>query len=204
MPAWSEVLGDGAIRREKPLGMARRLKPLHPSLPLARGLMRVLRTVVEVAVLAMLHARQDLSLGGPIAFEFIRDDHPWNVLTALEELAEELLSSVLVPSPLHQDVEHHAVLVHRPPQIVPLLVNRDEYFIQVLLITRPGTPPTQLIGVLLAKLTTPFANSFVRDGYTTDEQDLFHIAVAERKAEIEPDGVANDLSGEAMMFVRIG
>ncbi len=111
MPAWSKVLGDGAVRGEKPLGMARRLQPLHPSLPLARGLMRVLRMVVEVAVLAMLHSRQALSFGGPIAFEFISDDHPWNVLTALEELAEELLGGLLVPSSLHQDVEHHTVLI---------------------------------------------------------------------------------------------
>jgi hypothetical protein len=37
---------------------------------------RVLRTVVEVAVLAMLQPRQEFPLGGPITFEFIGDDPP--------------------------------------------------------------------------------------------------------------------------------
>jgi hypothetical protein len=37
----AEVLRDGTIRGEKPLGVPWRLEPLHPSLPLACGLMRV-------------------------------------------------------------------------------------------------------------------------------------------------------------------
>jgi hypothetical protein len=35
--------------------MAGGLEPLHPSFPLAGGLVGVLRTVVEIAMLAMLH-----------------------------------------------------------------------------------------------------------------------------------------------------
>ena len=47
MPAWSKVLGDRPIRGEKPLGMPWGFEPLHPPLPLAGGLVRVLRAVVE-------------------------------------------------------------------------------------------------------------------------------------------------------------
>jgi hypothetical protein len=50
----SEVLGDGTIRREKPLGVPWRLEPLHPPLQLACRLMGVFRPVVERAVLPML------------------------------------------------------------------------------------------------------------------------------------------------------
>jgi len=39
MPSWPEVLGDGAIRRQKALGMSRRSKPLHAILVLACGAM---------------------------------------------------------------------------------------------------------------------------------------------------------------------
>jgi hypothetical protein len=34
MPAWSEVLGDKPIGREKPSGVAWRLEPLHAAFPL--------------------------------------------------------------------------------------------------------------------------------------------------------------------------
>src|SRR5262245_52279219 len=100
----------------------------------------------------MLHPRQEFPLGGPITFEFIGDEHPWDVLTAFEKLAEELLGGLLVAPPLHQDVELYAVLIHRPPQIMPFLVDRNEHFIQVPLIPRPGTPATEGIGIGLAEL----------------------------------------------------
>jgi hypothetical protein len=166
--------------------------------------MRILRTVIEVAVLAMLHPRQEFPLGGPITFEFIGDEHPWDVLTALEELAEELLGGLFIPPPLHQDGELHAVLIHGPPQIVPLLIDRDEDLIQVPLIPWLRTPAAQVIRILLAKLAAPFADRFVRDDHTTDEQELFHVAMAEREAELQPDGMADDLTREPVVFIEIG
>jgi hypothetical protein len=59
MPAWSKVLGDRPIRDEKPLGMPWGFEPLHPPLPLAGGVVRVLGTVVEVPMLAVLYSRAD-------------------------------------------------------------------------------------------------------------------------------------------------
>ncbi len=53
----AEVLSDRSIRGEKPLGVPGGLEALQAPLPLAGGLMRVLGTVVEVAVLAVLHTR---------------------------------------------------------------------------------------------------------------------------------------------------
>jgi hypothetical protein len=53
----SKVLGDGTIRGEEALGLSGGLKPLHPPLPLARGLMRILGTVVQIAMLPMFHTR---------------------------------------------------------------------------------------------------------------------------------------------------
>ena len=101
MPTRSKVLGDRAVCGEKPLRVSGGLEPLHTPLPLTGRLMRVLRPVIEIPMLAMFHAREDLALGGPIALEFIRDDDPRSVLTAFEELAEEPLGGPFVPSPLH-------------------------------------------------------------------------------------------------------
>ena len=73
MPTRSEVLGNGAIRGEEALRMPGGLKPLHPPLPLTGGLVRILGAVVEVAVLAMCHPREDLPRRGAITVQLVRN-----------------------------------------------------------------------------------------------------------------------------------
>ena len=63
--------------------------------------MGVLRAVIEIAVLAMFHPREDVPLRGTIALQLVRDDDPRNILAALEQLTEELLGRVLIPPTLH-------------------------------------------------------------------------------------------------------
>jgi hypothetical protein len=58
----TEMLGDGTIGGEEPLSVARRLEPLPASLPLPCGLVRILRPIVQIAMLAMLYPWQDLAL----------------------------------------------------------------------------------------------------------------------------------------------
>jgi hypothetical protein len=48
------------------------------------------------------------------------------------------------------------------------------------------------------------SDRFVGDDSPTEEQELFHITVTERKAEIQPDGVADDLPRKPMMFREVG
>jgi hypothetical protein len=47
------MLRDGPIGREEALGVTQKLESLHTPLPLAGGLVGVLRTVIEIAMLAM-------------------------------------------------------------------------------------------------------------------------------------------------------
>jgi hypothetical protein len=61
-------------------------EPLHPPLPLTRALVGVLRPMVQVAVLAMLDARQYISLRGMIALQLISDHYTRNLLASLEQL----------------------------------------------------------------------------------------------------------------------
>jgi hypothetical protein len=55
MPARTEVLGDRTIGGEEPLGVARGFEPRHAPLALTHGLMRILRTVVQIPMLAMFY-----------------------------------------------------------------------------------------------------------------------------------------------------
>jgi hypothetical protein len=123
MPSRSEMLGDGSIRRQKSLGMPRRLQPLHAMLALARRPMRVLTPVIEVATLAMLHPGQDLALCRAVALQLVCNDDAGNIREALEELAEKLLRGVLIAAALHQNIEDIVILIHRAPQVMAFAID---------------------------------------------------------------------------------
>jgi hypothetical protein len=77
----------------------------------------------------MFDAGQDFPLRGAVALELIGYDDPGHMLASFEELAEELLRGLLVAAALHQDIEHMAVLIDRPPQIMPFTMDREEHLV---------------------------------------------------------------------------
>src|SRR4029450_9840272 len=173
-------------------------------LALPRGRMRVLTAVVEIAALTMFDSGQDLPLGRAIALELIGDNDAWDVLQPLEQLAKEFLGGLLIAPALDQDVEHIIVLVDSAPQVMALPVNREEYLVQVPFVTWLGASTLQLIGVVLPKFQTPLANGLVGHVDAALKQDLLHVAVAQREAIIQPDAMADDLAGEAVILVAFG
>src|SRR5205823_4409664 len=125
--------------------------------------MRVLCSIVEVRVLAVLHARQDLTFRRSIPFQLIGDNHTRNVLQSFEKLAEKSLRRFLVASALHEDVESIAVLVHCPPKILRFPVDLQVHFIQVPCVSTTRTATTQFIGRRLPKFQTPLSHGFRGD-----------------------------------------
>ncbi len=172
----------------------------HPLAPLCR-LVGVLGSVVQVATLSMLHSRQYLSLRCFIAPELVGDYHSWYVLAALEQLAEELLGRGFVPAALHQDVQHVALLVDSPPQVMSLPVDLEEHFVQVPFIPWSRPMATQLVGVGLPELAAPLPHRLVADHNSPLVQEFFDIPKAQREAMVQPDGVADDFSREAEALV---
>src|SRR5262245_33244193 len=154
-------------------------------------------------MLAMFYPGQDLALGGTIAFEFISDDYARYVGQPFEQLAEELLRGLLIASTLHQDIQHVPILIDCPPQIVVLTLDDQRHFIEVPFVARPGTAATKLIGILLAKLATPLANSFIGYDYASFKQQLFDIAKAEAEAKVQPHRVADDLDRKPVYLMCI-
>lgn len=165
--------------------------------------MGVFRAVVQVAVLPVFDARQDLMLGRRIACQPIGDDDPRHVLASFQELAEERLGRVRVPPTLPQDIEHSPVLIHGPPEIMALPIDREEHFIQVPLVTRLRASASELIGMRLAKFPTSLTGRLIGDDDPARGQQFFDIAVAEAEPEIEPDRVADDLYREAAILIAV-
>jgi hypothetical protein len=64
-------------------------------------------------------------LASTVTVELVRDEHRGDVREPLEQLPEELLRGVLVPPTLHENIQDIPALIHGPPQIVALLVDRD-------------------------------------------------------------------------------
>ena len=131
MPSRAKVLGDGAIRGQKALRMPGGFKPLHAILALARGPMRVLTAVVEIAALTVFDPRQYLSLRRAVALQLVCNDDAGNIGEALKELTKKLLGGLLIAPALDQDVEHMIVLVDSAPQVMTLAINRQEDLVQV-------------------------------------------------------------------------
>jgi hypothetical protein len=126
MPSGAKELRERSIRRQKSLGMAGRCAPLHAMRPLARRSMRVLAPVLEIPTLAMLAPWADPPLCRTIALHLVRQDDPWHVLQALQQLAKEVLGRLRVPAALYQHIQHVVVLIHRPPQLMALPVDRQK------------------------------------------------------------------------------
>jgi hypothetical protein len=68
---WAEVIPNGTVRGEKSLGMPGRCKSSHRARALAGWLVRMLGSIIEAMVLAMLHSRQHFPLRHSVASERI-------------------------------------------------------------------------------------------------------------------------------------
>ena len=104
MPSRLEVLGNGAMRRQKSLGMLRGLKLLHAMFSLPGRPMRVLAPVIEIPTLTMLDPWENLALGGAVALQLVYNDDAGHVREAFEQLAKKLLRSLLIAPALYQDI----------------------------------------------------------------------------------------------------
>jgi hypothetical protein len=80
---------------------------------------------------------------------------------------------------------------------------RKDYF-EVPLVPWLGASTLQLIGIVLPKLQTLLADGFMSDVDTAFQEELLHVAVTQGEAIIEPDAMADDLTGKAVIFVVLG
>jgi hypothetical protein len=200
----AEVVRDGTIRREEALGMTGGFEPLHPPFPLTGRLVRVLRPIVQIAVLTVFHSRHDLAFGGFIALQFVRDDDPRHVRQPFQQFAEKLLGRLLVSAALHQDIKNVSILIHGAPEVVPLAIDREEDFIQMPFVTGSGPPMPEFIRIGVTELAAPLPDGFIGHENPTGEQEFFDIPVAEAEAEIQPHRVADDVRWKPVVLVGRG
>ena len=116
----------------------------------------------------------------------------------LEQLAHQLHGCSAVAPPLHQEIENFAFIVDRAPE--PELLPRDRYGHLVEMPARrwPRTPTAKFSREQRPELQDPASHRFVGDIQPTLREQIFDVAIAEREAHIEPNGVPDDHRRELM------
>jgi hypothetical protein len=124
-------------------------------------------------------------------------------LKPLRSLQKNLFAAFLPPT-LHEHIQDMAVLIHSPPPIMALLVDREKDLSQVPRVAGLGPPMPERMRIGLAARAAPLPNRFIGHDHPAGAQEFFHVTRAEIEAAVEPDGMADDLSREAVVFVQGG
>ncbi len=151
----------------------------------------------------MLDVRQYFVLGHSVALQLVRDEDAWGILQACQEALEEALRRGAITAALHQDVQHDAGLIHRPPEIAQFPLNADEHLIEVPFVTGPRSPPTQIVGEGRAELQAPSADALVRDDDAELGQQQLNISEAQAEHVLGPYCVADEVCRKTVAMVRV-
>lgn len=85
-------------------------------------------------------------MGDSVTLQLVRHQHPRDPALLPHQPGHEPLRGLRVPAGLHEDVQDLAVLVHGPPQVLPLTMDLDEDLIEMPLIPGLRPAPPQAVG----------------------------------------------------------
>ena len=120
-----------------------------------------LGTVICVLPGVMEGSGQRMTSRGRVAAELVGHQPSRLFLLTCQNLAEESLGSGCIATPLHEDIEHIAVLINGPPQIVLLSAYFDEHLVDIPCIAEPPLASFQCRAIAQPKLQTPAAYGLV-------------------------------------------
>jgi hypothetical protein len=178
-----------------------RLKPLHASFPLAGRLVGMVRAVVEVAVLPMFDAGEDLARGRTLAPQLIGHDHPWGIASVYQQLAEACLGGCRSALALYKHVEDIALLVHSPPAIALFTTDRQQHRIQMSHVARSRAPTAYLMGRGWPARPAPIPHRHVRQDDAAFGPQRCNVPATEAETNVQPDTMADDLCRKPMALI---
>ena len=119
----------------------------------------------------------------------------------LQELSHQLERRLAVSPWLNQDVQDLAFAVHGTPDVQLSAVDGDKHFIEMPPHIWPRPSSSQLSGNDGTELQSPTADRLVGHVDTTLSEHILDVAVAQRKSEIQPDGLLDDDARIAVAMV---
>ena len=134
----------------------------------------------------MSNAGHDHSFRRAITAELVSNNDPGFAPSRPQQLAKEPDCGKPIPLRLHEDVEDHAALINRSPQVVSDTIDLQEDFVQMPFIAGSSTSSPQPVGILLAELITPAPDRLIGDDHTACSHHVFDIAKAHAETKVMP------------------
>ncbi len=175
--------------------MARRFEPLHDPLSSPRGLMRIFRAIIQALVLAVFHFQPETPTCRAVRPELICDQNPRGARLLANELAQEPLGGQFVAAALDQSIENEAILIDSPPKPKFPAVDRDGDLIKIPFVAELRSTTADLSGEVASEPFGPTPNRLMADDNAPRGKQIFDHPQAERKSEIQPDGLPYDFGG---------
>ena len=107
----------------------------------------------------------------------------------------------MIAARLNQDVDHIAVLIHGPPEIVLLSIDSNKDFIQMPGVAEATLTPIQISGIARTELLTPDSNRFIRDDDSAFGEKILDISEAQAETMVNPHRIADDFWREPMALI---
>ena len=137
---------------------------------------------------------------GAIGRQLVRGDGFGVDTLAVEQLPQQLQGGMFVAPFLDPDIQDFALVVHGPQQPDLLSADPDVHLIQMPPAGWQTPAPSQVRGDLRAELQRPAADRLIADLDAPLGQQFLDVSEAQRKAVLEPDGMADHVSWEPVAF----
>jgi hypothetical protein len=164
----------------------------------------ILGSVIQISALSVFDAGKQLPLSDPVAPQLVGHDHPRFILQTVQQSFEEALCRLGIAPGLNQDVEHNAMLIDGPPEIMLHALDPDKDLVHVPLITGSRPTPAQSVGETRCEFLAPAPHRLVGDDNTAFRQDQLDIPETKAEYVVQPDRVADDLGREPIAVVGSG
>lgn len=125
---------------------------MHDLLPHTRWLVRILRTVVQTLVLAVLKTQTHILHRRRITLEFVGDQDPRGHGALSKQLTHQPLGGMPIAAALHQHIKCAAKLIDCAPQPMLIAIDGDDDFVQMPLVAKDSLSCPNAPRGLLSKL----------------------------------------------------
>ena len=106
----------------------------------------------------MNNIRHQLTMSNAITTQFIRHDLPWLAAIIPQQASKETLRSSTIPFSLQIHINHVAILINSPPQVMQLAIDLYKDFVDV-------------EGIAIAPMCSPKSSSLQGTELYTPEAD---------------------------------
>jgi hypothetical protein len=94
------------------------------------------------------------------------------------------LGGTLIAARLNQDVDHVAILIHGPPEVMLLSIDSNKDFVQMPSVAEAALAALQISGIARTELLTPDSDRFIRDDDSAFGKKFLDISKAHAETTI--------------------